>query len=267
VFFNPSIPNLHAIDPATGQPRLGAMSILGKDCRDCAGWNRPDMQWRHFSPRLGFAYHLNHKTVVQAGMSFTFLNTGASEYGTNQVAVNFGNNLNGDFTLEGDSQIPLLGQWDTNPLPLPSRPSPDYLFVENPSEIHRHIDQGYTELFSVGVQRELPWKMFTSVAYVHTHALPAALIRRGQADPKIPATLCPDGLLHEKDCVLVGQTWTSAPGQVILQDLGFGQFEGLYTPYDNYMNDWGQTPWPGFGAVPAIPRYQKSIRYDRRRQI
>ena len=83
-------------------------------------------------------------------MSFTFLNTGAFEYGTNQVAVNFGNSLNGDFTLLGDSQIPLLGQWDTNPLPLPSRPSPDYLYVHNPSEIHRHIDQGYTELFSVG---------------------------------------------------------------------------------------------------------------------
>jgi hypothetical protein len=242
VFFDPTKPNLHAINPATGQPLLGAMSILGKDCRDCAGWNHPDMQWRHFSPRLGFVYQLNNKTVVQAGMSFTFLNTGAFEYGTNQVAVNFGNNLNGNFTLESDSQIPLLGQWDTNPLPLPSRPSPDYLFVENPSEIHRHIDQGYTELFSVGVQRELPWKMFTSISYVHSHDLhlPAALIRRNQLDPKIPA-LCPDGLFSELDCV-IAESWTSDAGQAVLKDLGFGQFEGLYTPYDNYMNDWGDRP-------------------------
>ena len=30
VFFDATKPNLHAINPATGQPRLGAMSILGK---------------------------------------------------------------------------------------------------------------------------------------------------------------------------------------------------------------------------------------------
>ena len=53
--------------------------------------------------------------------------------------------------------------------PSPSKTfSPDYLNVINPSEIHRHIDQAYNELFSVGVQRELPWNMFTSVSYIHS---------------------------------------------------------------------------------------------------
>ena len=243
VFFDPTKPNLHAINPATGQPRLGAMSILGKNCTDCAGWNHPDMQWRHFSPRLGFAYQLNSKTVIQAGMSFTFLNTGAFEYGTNQVAVNFGKPLNGAIGLFGENQIPLVGQWDTNPLPLVSGDSPDNLFSLNPNEIHRHVDQGYNELFSVAVQRELPWKMFTTLSYVHSHDvhLPAALIRRNQLDPKIPATLCPDGLFSELDCVLA-ESWTSDAGQAVLKDLGFGQFEGLYTPYENYMNDWGDRP-------------------------
>jgi hypothetical protein len=242
-FFDPTKPNLHAIDPADGQPRLGAMSILGKNCTDCAGWHHPDVQWRHFSPRLGFAYQLNSKTVVQAGMSFTFLNTGAFEYGTNQVAVNFGKRSSGAIGLYGESQIPLVGQWDTNPLPLVSGDSPDNLFSLNPKEIHRHIDQAYNELFTVGVQRELPWKMFTSVAYVHSHDLhlPAALIGRNQLDPKIPATLCPDGLFSELDCVLA-ESWTSDAGQAVLKSLGFGQFDGLYTPYDNYMNDWGDRP-------------------------
>ncbi len=85
------------LDPATGQPRLGAMAILGKNCNGCVGWDHPDMQWRHFSPRLGFAYQLNSKTVLLAGMSFSFLNTGAFEYGTNQVAVNFGKPLGWQF--------------------------------------------------------------------------------------------------------------------------------------------------------------------------
>jgi Carboxypeptidase regulatory-like domain/TonB dependent receptor-like, beta-barrel len=242
IFFNPFIQNSGAINPATGQPRLGALELLGKNCNDCAGWDHPDMQWRHFSPRLGFAYQLNNKTVLLAGMSFSFLNTGAFEYGTNQVALNFGNGLNGVFDVESNGQIPGLGQWDTTPLPSPLKASFSPHTV-SPNEIHRHVNQAYNELLTVGAQRELPWNMFTSVAYVHSHDLhlPAALIRRNQLDPNIPATLCPDGLLQETDCVLA-KSWMSADGQAVLKNLGFGRFGGLYTPYDNYINDWGDRP-------------------------
>ena len=77
VFFDPTIPNLYTINPATGHPLLGSMAVLGKNCDGCAGWSHPDMQWRHFSPRFGFAYQLNSKTVLLTGLSFSFLNTGA----------------------------------------------------------------------------------------------------------------------------------------------------------------------------------------------
>jgi len=242
VFFDPFVPNSGAINPATGQPRLGALEILGKNCNYCAGWDHPDMQWRHFSPRLGFAYQLNNKTSLLTGMSFSFLNTGAFEYGTNQVALNFGNGLNGAFDVESTGQIPGLGQWDTTPLPSPSKASFSPHAV-SPNEIHRHVNQAYNELFTIGVQRELPWKMFTSLSYVHSHDLhlPAALIRRNQLDPNIPATLCPDGLLQETDCVLA-ESWISNDGQAVLKNLGFGQFDGLYTPYNNYLSDWGDRP-------------------------
>ncbi|MCU1308063.1 MAG: Oar protein [Acidobacteriaceae bacterium] len=256
VFFNPFIQNSGAINPATGQPRLGALELLGKNCNGCAGWDHPDMQWRHFSPRLGFAYQLNNKTVWLTGVSFSFLNTGAFEYGTNQVALNFGNGLNGAFDVYSNGQIPGLGQWDTTPLPSPLKASFSPHTV-NPNEIHRHVNQAYNELVTVGVQRELPWNMFTSVSYVHSHDLhlPAALIRRNQLDPNIPATLCPDGLFQETDCVLA-ESWMSADGQAVLKNLGFGQFGGLYTPYDNYINDWGDRPlirallpYPQFRAI------------------
>jgi len=242
-FFNPYALNLRAIDPATGQPRLGTVQILGKNCDGCAGWDHPDMQWRHFSPRLGFAYQLNSKTVILSGLSFSFLNTGASEYGTSQVAVNFGNQLDGNFIVDSIGQVPGFGQWDTTPLPSPVKApfTPD-AFILSPNEIHRHVDQGYNELLTFGVQRELPWKMFASASYVHSHDLhlPAALIRRNQLNPKIPA-LCPDGLLSEVDCV-IAHSWLSPEGQALLQSLGFGQFQGLYTPYDNYLADWGDRP-------------------------
>jgi hypothetical protein len=221
------------------------MALLGKNCNGCAGWDHPDMQWRHFSPRRGFSYQLNSKTVLLAGMSFSFLNTGGFEYGTSQVAVHFGNALYGNVDFEDSpGQIPGLGQWDTTPLPSPTKSTFSVGFPAiNTSEIHRHIDQAYSELLTVGVQRELPWKMFASVSYVHNHDLhlPAALIRRNQLDPRIPYSLCPDGLFQETACVLA-ESWTSDDGQAVLKGLGFGQFQGLYTPYDNYMSDWGDRP-------------------------
>lgn len=259
VLFNPSIPNLATIDPVTGQPKLGAMAILGKGCDGCVGWDRPDMQWKHFSPRVGFAYQLNKKTVLLAGLSFSFLNSGAFEYGTNQVAVKFGNSLNGFVGFDGEGQFPGFGQWDNKPLPSPSKLtfSPEFFNGFDVSEIHRHIDQAYNELLSIGVQRELPWNMFTSVSYIHSHDLhlPAALIRRNSGNPKL-LSLCPDGLEKEQDCMIL-QPWTTDAAQAALKALGFGQFGGLYTPYESFLNDYGDhaplgralLPYPQFRTI------------------
>ena len=81
------------------------------------------------------------------------------------------------------------------------------------NEIHRHVDQAYNELLSIGVQRELPWNMFTSVSYVHSHDLhlPAALIRRNQLNPKIPRSLCPDGLLQESRTAVFAKVGRATP--------------------------------------------------------
>jgi len=258
VLFNPSIPNPAIIDPATGQPRWGAMAILGKGCDGCVGWDRPDMQWKHFSPRLGFAYQLNSKTVLLAGLSFSFLNSGAFEYGTNLVAVNFGNSLNGGVGFDGEGQFPGFGQWDNKRLPSPSKPtfSPQFFNGFDVSEIHRHIDQAYNELLSIGVQRELPWNMFTSVSYIHSHDLhlPAALIRRNQLNPKV-LSLCPDGLEKEQDC-MIAQPWTTDASQAILKAEGFGQFGGLYTPYETFINDYGGEHTPLLKALLPYPQFR-----------
>jgi len=256
-FFNPLVPNPGAIDPATGQPRLGAMAILGTGCSGCIGWNHPDMQWTHFSPRLGFSYQLDSKTVLLAGASFSYLDTGAFEYGTNKVAVNFGNNLNGTVSYSPPAQqIPGFGQWDTTPLPSPPKPpfTPDFFNTNSTNEIHKYIKQGYTELLTVGIQRELPFRMFAQVNYVHTHDLhlPASLLRRNELNANF-LSLCPTGLVNTPDCVL-GQPFTSPAGQAVLQGQGFGQdSNGFFSPYENFFNDYGNTflarallPYPQF---------------------
>src|SRR5205823_658215 len=239
VFFNPLVANPSAINPATGQPRLGAMAIFGNGCTGCIGWDHMDMQWKHFSPRLGFSYQLNNKTVLLAGLSFSFLDTGAFEYGVNKVAVNFGNNLNGTFSASGQpNQVPGFGQWDNSKLPSPSKPpfTPDFFNTNSTNEMHKHVNQGYTELLTLGIQRELPWRMFASASFVHTHDLhlPASLLRRNELNASF-LSMCPTGLTSVNQCVL-GQAFTSTAAQAVLQGQGFGQdSNGFYSPYENFL--------------------------------
>ncbi len=91
VYFDSTIPN-----PAAGG-LLGAATKFG-DCTGCAGVTRASIKWDHISPRGGFSYKLNDKTVLQGGTSVNFLNGGAYEYGISKVAVNYGNLLVGSYT-------------------------------------------------------------------------------------------------------------------------------------------------------------------------
>jgi hypothetical protein len=234
-FFDPNAVNAPEINPKTGQPLLGAMAKLGT-CTGCSGWSNMNMDWHHFSPRVGFTYQLTPKTVVLGGASWYWLDTGAFEYGVNKVAVNYGNNLNGLVSIgQPAPQIPGF-QWDTNPLPaLPSVPfSPTFfngtsiLGFGQVHELPRHVNQAYDEQFVIGVQRELPWNMFLSVSGVHTHDvhLPATLQsgKQSLAYSFIKST-CPQGptVTATTDCVL-GQAWTSANAQAFMASQGtFGQ--------------------------------------------
>ncbi len=59
--------------------------------------------------------------VVQGGFSLAFLNGGAYEYGTNKVAVNYGNLLVGSFTRNStNGPSSSYGSWDTNLMPNPT---------------------------------------------------------------------------------------------------------------------------------------------------
>ena len=249
-FFDPNAVNPTEINPKTGQPLLGAMAELGT-CTGCSGWSQQTMNWHHFSPRAGFTYQLNRKTVVLGGASLYWLDTGSFEYGVNKVAVNYGNNLNGVVSIgQPAPQIPGLGQWDTNPLPgLPSIGfSPTFfngtsiLGFAQVHELPRTVNQAYDEQFVIGVQRELPWNTFLSVHYVHTHDLhlPATLQSAKQSLPySFVKSVCPQGpsVTNTLDCVLA-QPWTSpaspgiyaTPGYIRSGSGGCGRAAARYMP-------------------------------------
>lgn len=275
-FFNPLVPNPGAISPVTGQPLLGGMALLGTGCPLCIGWSHMDMNWHHFSPRVGFTYQLNSKTVLLGGLSFYWLDTGAFEYGVNKTAVNYGNNLNGSITVDPNAEtscgatcgyyVPGYGLWDstsgaTGPLPAP-QPLPltaDFFNTQFPSAMVKHVNQGYDEQFIAGVQRELPADMFLSVTYVHTHDvhLPSLLGATGRLNYlpySFVQSVCPPGLVASSDCVL-GQAWTSPAAQTLMgqeaSTFNFGQYTypagsgpcagmpPLWVPYTNFCNDYG----------------------------
>ena len=277
-FFDPNVVNTAEINPKTGQPLLGAMAKLGT-CTGCSGWSYQDMDWHHFSPRLGATYQLNGKTVLLGGVSWYWLDTGSFEYGVNKVAVNYGNNLNGVVSIgQPKTQIPGLGQWDRNPLPgLPSVPfSPAFfngtsiLGFAQVHELPRHVNQAYDEQFTIGVQRELPWNMFLSVSGIHTHDvhLPATLQSGKQSLPySFVKSTCPQGLTVTStlQCVLA-QSWTSSAAQTFMMNQGtFGQVTyptgtcgnpggpvRYFTPYNNFCQEQG-TGTPLFVAELPYP--------------
>lgn len=234
VFLNPTEAN-----PAAGN-LPGAATQLGS-CAGCAGWDRADIHWGHIGPRLGFAYQLNNKTVLQAGFAIAFLNGGAYEYGTNKVAVNYGNLLVGSFTRNntGTNQS-AYGSWDKNILPNPSpKPLSPALGVGTQINALNKTKDGYapySQQWNVNVQRELPWNTFMTVAWVGNRVihLPSQNNRIGQLDTRKYLKLGPDLNLNFSD--------------------GSAQAKGYSLPYPNFVNDFGGSATVG-QALGPYPQY------------
>nr|MDQ2711116.1 hypothetical protein [Acidobacteriota bacterium] len=184
VYFDSHIPNPGA------DGRLGAATKFGY-CLGCASTDRAFIHWNHFSPRMGFSYELNSKTVLQGGFSLNYLNGGAYEYGISKVAVNYGNLLLGSFTRPSTGSInPGFGSWDSGSiLPYPA-PTPFSPTVGNATTINGFDPNfdgvaPYDAVWNVGIQRELPSNMFLTANYTGNRAnrLPSQLNPINQIDP------------------------------------------------------------------------------------
>jgi hypothetical protein len=251
VFFRPNIADPGAINPATGQPLMGGLTKFGS-CTGCAAINHVAIDWHQFSPRVGFAYELNHKTAILGGFAVNRLNGGAYEFGTNKVAVNYGNLLAGVFNRPSlGSNVPGYGEWDNNPIPQPAA-TPFSPQMGNGHGVNAlSSDAGfapYNEAWNFGVQREMPQNMVFTVSYVGNRGihLPSQLNPINQMNPAL-LNLCAN--VAPNNCVL-GQPWNSTAAQAVLQSMGYGQASGLFTPYVNFIND-----FPGANLQQALLPY------------
>jgi len=275
LFFDPTIPNSGAVNPA-GNPLLGAANKLGS-CSVCAGYNRANTHWKDFSPRLGFAYKLNPKTVVLSGFAINFLDGGSYEYGDNKIAVNYGSLLGGIFNVNSlGSNVPGYGIWDNRPIPQPAATQfTDRSFLNSTGVLRQFgRDPGkipYTESWNAGIQHELPYNMFLSVAYIGNRALhlPSLLNPVNQTNPKFLTQFCATGNANDPACLMSPNSpnfaWTSGASQTALQSAGFSQASvtcgpntnnpaaagTFFTPYVNFLCDYGS----GAGLPQALLPY------------
>ncbi len=267
LFFDPTVPNPGAATPA-GTPLLGAANKLGT-CSVCAGYSRADMHWKNFSPRFGFAYKLDPKTVVLSGFALNFLDGGSYEYGDNKIAVNYGSLLGGIFNVNSlGSNVSGYGQWDGRSIPQPAASQfTDRSFLNSTGALRQFgRDPGkipYTEAWNAGIQRELPGNMFLSVAYIGNRSLhlPSLLNPINQTNPKFLTQFCASGDPNDANCLMSPNSpnfaWTSTASQAALQSAGFSQCPagtpsaGLFAPYCNFMSDYGA----GAGLPQALLPY------------
>ncbi|WP_162601411.1 carboxypeptidase-like regulatory domain-containing protein [Occallatibacter savannae] len=234
VFFNPDNPGT-----LPGENIPGQANKLGS-CNGCVGWNHVDTHWNHLGPRFGFAYQLSRKMVLQAGVDVAFLDGGAYEYGTNKVAVNYGNLLVGSYTRNSTgSYNSSFGSWDTNSIPAVS-PTPFSPSLGRGNQINAMSKKTdgkapYSEQWNVNLQRELPYNMLATVAWVGNRIihLPSQNNHINQLDPKY---LSLGSKLND----------VFAPGQTSL--------DGVPLPYPDFVTDFGGSATVAQALVP-YPQY------------
>lgn len=240
VYFDSKIPNPGA------DGRLGAATKFG-NCPGCAGVDRAAIHWAHVSPRTGFSYELNNKTVLQGGFSMNYLNGGAYEYGISKVAVNYGNLLLGSFQRNSTgSTNPGFGSWDTTVLPYPA-PTPFNPSMANGTSINAFDPKfdgvaPYDLVWNFGVQREMPYNMFLSANYTGNRGnrLPSQLNVINQIDPSFLAKYGSNlGLPYATEGPILGISLpystfnTDFPTATVLQALRpYPQYADIFNNFD-----------------------------------
>lgn len=202
----------------------GAASMFGNCSTGCAGLTRADIGWGHFGPRLGFAYSLNQKTVLQAGAYLVFLDGGAYEFGSSNVSVNMGNVLFGEFNRQSTgSNVPGYGDWDSTTLQKPPAIAfnPSMANGGNITYFNRNLGIApYDQAWTVSLQRELPWNMFLTLSYL------------GSRDIHLPSQLNP--INQPNPSILQYGSLLSQP-----VNSPAAQAAGIKSPYPNFVQDFG----------------------------
>ena len=185
---NISYVNLTQPNPGAGNIP-GALDRLGT-CSACVGKDQiVTTRWKYIAPRFGFAYSMDHRTVIRGGYALTYIDGGASEFGTNKVVQGFANGLvtNLSYISPNGGVTPGFGTWDVGG---PSLTPPPFSPAAGNNQTVNYMGsyQGtvpYIQNWMVGVQRQLPGGILVSPSYVGNKVIrmPSGLENLDQLNP------------------------------------------------------------------------------------
>ena len=185
--------NISAFDPTIANPaaggHLGAIAFLGNGAGRNGRTSFADTYYKNLGPRFGFAYGFDQKTVIRGGYGLYYALGNAN--GGLRASQNFSYGFNPSSSLSStDAGVtPALANWDTGfpPIVLTSTINPS---VQNGSGVNTVLRSDgrppYSQNWSFGVQRELPFSILVEGSYVGVKGtrLGTNLIDLNQVDPK-----------------------------------------------------------------------------------
>ena len=249
-YFNPSVTNsaVTGCSGTAGSACPGDLFLVKTGVND--GRNNLPLSKKEFSPRLGFAYGLNQKTVIRGGYGIFFIPNYVS-FGTNPyidpvssaTSPFFASNDKGltpaatlnqntcTLSAPGAANFACLGQGPFNTAPTGANnlvpvagrnPQPNvsvYGLTQQPLSATAFTKQkyGYVEQWNFGIQRELPGGFFADVAYAGSHGV--HLEQFNTNVNQIPDQLHQSGatdLRREAAAVTIAQLVTTYPFSVNL---------------------------------------------------
>ena len=167
-YFDPTVPS--PLAGSAGMPGLrGGIVFVGENG---IGPRQFPINWDNIAPRFGFAYRLNSKTVIRGGGGLFYAPMPTQAGGT---IGNYGWATTTTYTGSVDGLKPT--NYISNPFPTGFAPvtgSKDGLLTQIGQAINEPLPNPkstYTENWSMGVQRELPYAVLVDATYVGNHGV------------------------------------------------------------------------------------------------
>jgi hypothetical protein len=156
--FDPSIVN--PVSARVGQQVMGGLTFAGVD-------GKPKQPWKYdknnYQFRVGTAYSINEKTVFRAGWGKYFLNP------TNQGFNNGFSNTTSLIASTDGNRNPTYALGNPFPSGIQEPPGsslgPQTFLGRGPSFVNPDFIVPNVHQFSVGIQRELPWRISLDMTY------------------------------------------------------------------------------------------------------
>jgi hypothetical protein len=256
-----SLPNYTNPVTGTSSPTVGGLALVASP--QYAPRREESLHWKLFSPREGFDYRLDDKTVVRGGYGIAFLPAELTADGPGSSSINaagtgIGNNVG----------QPLLTTVD-NPFPsginVPvgrSQAALTQLLGQGISSRIPNQSYGYAQQFNFGLERSLDKKSVLTVAYAGAKGTHLVL-SQGYTGTGLNLDQLPD----QYDSI--GGTPASTVNGVTTP--GTGLFKAVANPYNGLITNANQLggptvqegfllrPYPQYtGVTQAVPRYGAS---------